>query len=466
MMRNKKHSYQLIYRTLTALLISSAFYISAASKSVFARAAHSAASEIRADNQDDFDKKIREGRDLIDRAEWARAAERFREAVEKYPDGKTADAAFYWLAFCHKKQKQFEQADAALNRLIERFPASSWVSDARVMKMEIAAPLGRAVPGRGGATTTLFGAAAGLPATAAPIGNAAGSGGATMPGFYEGASLGGFPAAANTRAPLDREDEIKIAAFQSLLAADPKRAITAMGEIFKPDSKASETLKKEILRVLRSPRLSRIETFAYVAGGSGGIGKEFVPLLKETLVASFQNEKNLKIRQEIIYALGTLGDESSDALVKLYAGENDREVKRAIINGFGGSAIGFYGFAANGVQNRKAESGILLEIVRTEKDAELRRLAFANWQRFQNWAGDKETTAMLANLYDSESDEAFKIAIIRAFAAAAVKQNQAAAKLLDIAKNDRSDKLRLEAIFSLRNSRDPEVLKFLEDLID
>lgn len=466
-MRNKKHSYQLIYKTLPALLILSVFYTAAVPKAVFAFAAHSAVSEIKAANQDDFDKKFREGRDLIDEEEWARAAERFREAVEKYPDGKTADAAFYWLAFCHKKQKQFKQADAALDRLLERFPASSWVSDARVMKMEIAAPLGRAVPGRiGPAATTLFGTAAGLPATAAPIGNVAGNVGATTPGFYEGLTLGGFPAAAAARAPLDREDEIKIAAFQSLLAADPKRAIEAMREIFKSDSKASDVLKKEVLRVLRSPRVSRTETFAYVVGGSGGIGKEFIPLLRETLVAGFQNEKNLKIRQEIIHALGSLGDESSDALVKLYASESDREVKRTIINGFGGSAAEFYGFAINAAQNRKTESGVLLEIVRTEKDPELRRLAFANWQRFQNWTGDKETIALLANLYDSESDEAFKIAVIRAFAAAAGKQSQAAGKLMDIAKNDKSDKLRLEAIFSLRNSKDPEVLKFLKDLIN
>jgi hypothetical protein len=45
------------------------------------------------------------------------------------------------------------------------------------------------------------------------------------------------------------------------------------------------------------------------------------------------------------------------------------------------------------------------------------------------------------------------------------KQNQAAAKLLDIAKKDKSDKLRLEAIRSLGNSKNGEALKFLEDLI-
>jgi TolA-binding protein len=80
---------------------------------------------------------------LIDREEWARAAQKFREAVEKYPDGKSTDAALYWLAFCHKKQNQLKEADAALDRLMEKFPGSSWAADARVMKFEIALPRAR-----------------------------------------------------------------------------------------------------------------------------------------------------------------------------------------------------------------------------------------------------------------------------------------------------------------------------------
>ena len=467
-MKNKKHLYQLIYKTSPALLILFTFFIAAMPEAAFAFRANAPVSVVETDNQDDFDKKFREGRDLIDREEWARAAEKFREAVEKYPGGKSADAALYWLAFCHKKQKQFKEADAALDRLLKLFPASSWVSDARVMKMEIAAPLGRIHTG--GGATTLYGAAAssGSPATASQLYSqlykVAGAG-AVSPAFYENLHNGGVSATA-ARTPLDREDEIKIAAFQSLLAADQKRAIETMGEILKPDSKASETLKQEVLRVLRSPRLSRrSETTIFDFNSGGGIAKEFVPLLRDTLAKSFQNEKNLKIRKEIVYAMANTGDGAADQLKNLYAAEKDSEIKRAIINSFSNSGSGFYyNFAASNAPNRKIESDLLLEIVRTEKDAELRALAFNNWQRFQNWSANKEAIDLLASLYDSEADETFKISIIRAFAAAA-KQNQAIQKLLNIAKNDRSDKLRLQAIYSLRNSKEPEVLKFLEDLI-
>lgn len=436
-MKNEKHLYKLIYKTLPALLI--LFTIHTAVMPETAWAKNSPAPRIKNDNQDDFDKKFREGRDLIDKGEWAKAAEKFREVSEKYPDNKLSDAALYWLAFCSKKQKQFEEANAALDRLIEKFPASPWISDARVMRMEVIALLGRISPASA----------------------------KTTPNLYEALTVNGVSATA-PRAPLDREDEIKIAAFQSLLTADPKRAITTLGEILKSDSKATETFKTETLRVLRSPRRQRTDSMIYSAGGDGGCGcavaKEFLPSLRETLVKSFESEKNGKIRKEIIYALASLADDpSTEYLKKLYAAEDDLEMKRAIINSFVPPPSSFYAFETNAAPKRKIETDFLWEIVRAEKDSELRVSALTNLQRFPNWAAGVSTTETLSRLYDAEADEQLKISIIRAIVAA--NRTGTGRKLLDIAKNDRSDKLRLEAIYHLRNSKDPEVLKFLESLI-
>jgi len=69
----------------------------------------------------------------------------------------------------------------------------------------------------------------------------------------------------------------------------------------------------------------------------------------------------------------------------------------------------------------------------------------------------------MTSLYDTESDEEFKLSIIRALAES--KQTSATGKLLAIAKNDKSDNMKLEAIYALRTSNDPEVIKFLEKLI-
>lgn len=463
-MNSEKQTHKRIYKLLPVLLILFTFYIAVMPKVAFVSAADAPVGKAQ---DDDFDKRFREGRDLIDREDWAKAAEKFAELIDRYPNNKSTDAALYWLAFCYKKQKQFQKAGDALDRLIEKFPSSSWASDARVMIMEVAAPLGR-VYGAVGATS---------PSGFSPVGVVK-STAVTPASGYVGYGISGEAysalTAAAARTPLDRESEIKIAAFQSLLAADPKRAIETMGEILKPDSKASETLKLEMLRVVRRPRL--LNTFSSASGAgvvnqsfsyqTGVLDKQFAALLREALVKSFQNETNPKVRREIISVLAnSADDQSTDYLKKLYASEQDREMKKAIINSFG-SSLGnsfFYAFGTDTAQKRKTETDVLMEIVRTERDLELRRLAFSNLQRSHGWSPDEQTTQMFAQLYDAETDEQFKILIVRALANS--KQNQATRKLMDIARSDRSDKLKLEAIYALRNSRDPEVIKFLEDLI-
>jgi thioredoxin-like negative regulator of GroEL len=466
-MKNEQHLYQSIYKTLLALLILLTIYTAIMPEIVSAQNPQPPGIEVT--TQNNFGEKFRAGRDLIDRQEWARATEQFREAVEKNPDHKLVDAALYWLAFCYKKQKKIEEADVALNRLFKEFPTSSWVGDAQVMKTEILPFLRRIYDDSFNADKNPKFAqgqfSADLQAQVT---------GGTINKSGQNSSSADKPA--NTdRLPLARADEIKLAAFQSLLTADPRRAIETMGEVLKPDSNAGESLKREILRVWRKSRLFASKTLVSDINQNIG-GEEFVSLLRETLIKSFQSEKNLKIRIEIIYLLAGLADEQSLTYLKqLYATENHRDIKKDIINSFGSSATVFYPFGSDIAQKKKGGSDItreqtrkieldfLLELVRAEKDAELRRLAFSNLRHFKNWLAGAPAVEVLTRLYDAEADQDFKLALVRAFAES--KQSAAMRKLLDIAKNDQSDKLRLEAIYSLRTSKDPEVIKFLEDLI-
>lgn len=459
-----KHLYKSFYKTVPALLI--LFFIHTAVIPENLRAQTSSQSKTADGNQEFFGERYREGRDLLDRQEWAQGAEKFRAALEKSPDHKLADAALYWLAFCYKKQYKYQAADAALDRLLEKFPASSWTGDARVMKLEIAPLIGRlGVLGNASITSNV---AQGQFSSDLQANIVKG----TVNGAAQNSALTG-KLEMNAPLPLDRADEIKIAAFQSLLAADPKRAVETMGEILKSDSTASENLKLSILRVWRNPRLFASQALtARVVQNPGA--KEFVRLLRETLAKGFQNEKNLKVRIEIIYRLASFGDaESLDYLQRFYAAENDPDIKRDIINSLGVAESIFYEFKpaqsqsadvySAGEELKKAKFDFLLEIVRSERDADLKRHALDALPRFQNRPLDAPTLDSLARLYDSEPDEAFKISLVRFFANAG--QAAAIRKLMDIARNDKSDKLRLEAIYVLRTSKDPEVLKFLENLI-
>ncbi|HMS40880.1 MAG TPA: tetratricopeptide repeat protein [Pyrinomonadaceae bacterium] len=384
-----------------------------------------------------FNRIFREGRELIDKEEWAKAAAKFREIACDCPENKYVDAALYWLAFCYKKQKMFAEMDAAIDRLLKNYPNSSWADDARVMKYE----------GRIGVVS------------------------ATSPSYTVGVvssnGVGNSTAATilttSSQIPLEREDEIKLAAFQSLLSAEPQRAITILGDILKSDSKASESLKREIIRTFRMPR--------FVGSGKNVYPNEtvpaktinqFLPQLRETLVKGYQTESNEKIRAEIIYAPANINDEqSTNYVIKLYSSEENKELKKAIINSLGGSY--FYLSETNSNTSVKANFDKLAEIIRIEKDPELRRLALSNLQKFAGWSNKEGVIETLSQIYDSENDDEFKISIIQSLALS--KQNQATMKLLEIAKKDKSDKMRLEAIRALRTSNNPEVIKFLEDLI-
>lgn len=445
-----------------------------------------------------FDRTFRQARELMDKEDWKQAIEKFNEIVCDCPDKTYVDAAFYWLAYCYKKQKMIKETNETIDRLLQNFPNSSWADDARVMKYQV---------------YTL---------TSKPIVTSVGK---STSGSYianqdriatELAIAGTYVNLQQT--PLDREDEIKLAAFQSLLAADPKRGIEVLGQMLRTDSKASETLKREVIRTLRNSRY-----YGYRGAGIYSttpeatpttVVNELNPLLRETLVKSYQNESNVKIRAEILYSIAGINDEASyNYLAQLYSTESNKDLKKAIINSFGSGAYTVFGsyaplafvenklvteqaIAAKG-QNiaattprpsttratsgqvvattnhdpksdtnpiRKLRFDKLMEIFRIEKDLELRRLAFSNLQRFVGWSNSEGMVDMLAQLYDAETDDQFKLSIINSFSN--LPQNvQATNKLLNIAKNDKSDKLRLEAIRALRNNNSPEVLKFLEDLI-
>jgi|GEM_PF-3126259 len=440
-----------------ALLIASSGFVTLTPAASFAFPLNPEVYAEETDVQDkSFEKEYREGRDLIDREEWAKAAAKFNEIISKYPDNKSADAALYWLAFCYKKQKQFKEANAALDRLLKDFPTSSWADDARVMKLEIGHPLG--VFYSPGTTTVAPAVPNGVHRSKLP--NETLKGTPVTPTYTQNLALSDVYSSIEPT-KLDREDEIKLAAFQSLLSADPKRAIETAGEILKPGSKASESFKTEVVRAFRSARLSNSQGMNFFLKG---VSSQFTPLLGEILVKSFRNESNLKIRKEIIYALSSIGDSQSvNYRAQLYNSENDAEIKKAIINSFSNPVLHMLETNSNANPIRKIAFDKLMDIVRTEKDGELRRVAFTNLQRFAEWSGNERTVEMLSQLYDGETNEQFKISIIQSLSN--LKQNQASKKLLEIAKNEKSDKLKLEAIYALGTSKDPEVLKFLEELI-
>jgi tetratricopeptide (TPR) repeat protein len=435
-----------------------------------------------------FDRIFREGRELMDKEEWAKATAKFNEIACDCPENKRVDAALYWLAYCYKKQKMYKETNATVERLLKSFPNSEWANDAQILRIETTTNVWATSSGGNGQNIT----GTTRPAVTRAVRSAQApnfpTNIAVAEGFYQ------------DETKLEREDELRLAAFQSLLAADPKKGIETLGRVLATDSKASETLKREMLRSFRANRFiyQSFPGFGTTELTPSIIVTQINPILRETLVKGYQTESNLKIRNQIIYTIANINDEPSYTyLAQLYPTESNKDLKKAIINAFGGTTHTLAGFAYNSskvvdLYNRAATevtaaSGTgqsfsttnttpktnpvrelrfnkLMEIFRIEKEQELRRLAFSNIQRFAGWSNKEGMVDSLSQLYDSEGDENFKISIINSFGNLP-KNTQATNKLISIAKSDKSDKMRLEAIRALRNNKSPEVIKFLEDLI-
>ena len=347
-------------------------------------------------------------------------------------------------------------------------------------------------------------------------------GAAPMPGQVAGVSNLGW----ETLGGSDNDDdpcEFKIVVLQALFQTDVQRGIVAATDWLKPGSTQTTRCKSAALTLLGrhggkavTPvilNLARNETDVKLRARAistlGAINDDSViDSLREFALNSTDNE----IVEASLYALnqhttdrviGVLteiatsgkttaqrraainsisvrpGDPAVDALFKIYEADQSVEIRKAVINGF-----------ANRRSERAAEK--LFEIARTADNVELRKAAISNIPRR---GGDKAIDFLIA-LYDSEKNEELKDQILNSFGSGTnlisrtprpgqvsggdlwvaqgpaytnrspVAEKKVIRKLIDIAKNQQESMTRRKrAIGWLSRSNDPDVQKFLEELL-
>ena len=506
-MRNTTNSYKLIHTNLPALLFIIMIYTAVVPAGVLGTSV-----PVSSAYQDEFARIFREGRDLIDSEEWVKAADKFTQITDKYPNNKSTDSALYWKAFCYKKQGKLAEAQVAVDRLIKDFPLSSWISDAKVLLLE--ASIVRLPPTRdvGKALTDRDKKLANREAVLANRDRILAEAGILsdelkrtyeetsrafdetsktynlMSKSYDESSKSFNESGASFSAdmPIDQdpiapEDEVTLAAFQSLLSADPNRAIELAGDVLRSESKASEMLKRLIVRSFRHSRFVKVQTdgsgVQYVRATTN-VGKEFTPQLRDMLQKGLQKESNASVRTELIYALANIDDSQSlDFLIQTYSSTKDTQVKKTILFSLGSPALSMSGTIRGTKINAvpspessdyKLNFERLMDLFISEKDPELRRAAFVTVQRFILQSTNDGAIQKISRLYDAEPDERFRISIINFYrqiqsvSPTGPKENLATAKLMDIAQNDPSSDLRFLAIYALRQNKDPEVVNFLK----
>lgn len=391
-----------------------------------------------------------EGRDLIDEEKWSRAAERFQRFINEYPKDKNADAAYYYLAFAFKKQRKFRDADTTIEQLINVYPKSSWAGEGKKMRVEMAPFLD--------------------PRIAEQMKD-------------------------------DADVEIKIIALQSLCQSEQERCASLVNDVLRSGTRSPQRLKEAaitllgryggkdavpgLLNIIRNDPDTNLRIKAIAALGRNDDESVLEPLREQAMQPEFSdngivdtalhaiarhespravgilgelamNARTLEGRKHAIYLLASQrkGEPPVDELFRIYDAEQNLEIRKQVVAGL-----------ANRISERAGER--LVQIARSGNNVELRTLAIRGIsQRSRSIQGrdPEQDLSALLGLYDSERDDDLKNVILESISR--YESKRATQKLMDVVRNSNEPvERRKRAISWLSRSKDPDVLRFLEDML-
>lgn len=360
------------------------------------------------------------GTRLLDEHKYDEAIPHFDRVIAA--KGDRADGALYWKAYALNRIGRRDDALAALAALRQTYPQSHWLNDAQVLEAEVKQN-------------------AGGPASPAD----------------------------------ETNEDIKLMAINSLMRADPDRALPLLDNLLKSGS--SPRLKDRALFVLtqnRSPKAEQIlSDYAKGAGnpdlqlrairyiGASGtaesqqqlaaiyassndtaVKREILRSLmsggaREQLFNVAKNEKDATLRTEAIRQLGSM--RANDQLVRLYTPDSPPEVRteiiRALMNG--------------GASDR------LLELMRTEKDQNVRSEAIRNFAMTKS-----ATSETLIGMYSAETDPKTKRALLNGLFA-----RGDAKPLIELARKETDPAMKKYIVQELSNMNSKEATDYMMELL-
>jgi tetratricopeptide (TPR) repeat protein len=303
------------------------------------------------------------GQRLLDGRHWDQALEAFSSVTPR--GGSRVDGALYWKAYTLNKLGRRDEAMAAIAELRKSYATSRWLDDAKVLEVEVKQAAGQKVSPES-----------------------------------------------------EPDDDLKLMAINGLMQSDSERAIPLLENLLK--GAQSPKLKERALFVLAQSSVPKAQqlleqvargggnpdlqakaiTYVGVAGRKQGAGNG--QLLSEIyastndanvkrailnaymanrdtehLLQVAKTEKTAEFRLDAIRYVGSAGG-GSDALLPLYASEQDKQVKQTIVETL--SARG----------NAKA----LVDLARNEKDPEMKKIIV----RFLSTMKGKEATDYLMEI--------------------------------------------------------------------
>lgn len=465
--------------------------------------------------RDTADSLWRRGRIAISEESWERAASAFRAIVDRYPKSAYAGDALYWEAFALQRvggQGELKRAVAALEQQKLEYPKATTFASGESSAL-LARLNGRLARGGDAMAAVAVSEMAQAIAEAAVVGVQ----GAMTAASAELARVGPEVARAMNEATRDmarstarasrssRGDDIppgcedvvddeRIAALNALLQMDSDMALPILEKVLARRDKCSELLRRKAVFLVSQNRSEKAldilvntaksdpdrptrEDAVFWLSQTGS--ERAVDVLEQILLKESPDEEMQKkalfsisqsksdraqrilrdfakrrevstdVRGEAIFWLGQRkGEQNAAFLRELYGSLESQELKEKVIFSI--------------AQSRSPENARFLMQQAKDRslDPEMRKTALF-------WAGQSGVAVKdLAEVYDSASDtREVRNQVI--FVLSQRKNDDAAVdKLLDIARKEPDRELRRQAIFWLGQSRDPRVVKLLEEIIN
>ncbi len=394
--------------------------------------------------------------------EWQHAVQELIQLTQDFQKSELFDDSLYWLGYSLDKmgdslrdvQQQLDsKRDAVekLNHLIQNYQKSSWVDDAKILRIQIAEDLVK----RG------------------------------MP-VYRKYINGGL----QSEETVDPDEELKLMALSALINMDEAKALPMLEKIIRGDS--STKLKKQALFVLsqhgnekalplitelavksKDPELREQAVFWL---GQRSDDQSMDTLLKlfddagsnrekEQMLHAFANSENRKaraklieiakkesdinLRKQAIFWLGQAGNEGeyTGLLIDLYKTVKDPKLKEVIV----------MSLARNGGPQAR---DLLIEIARGDSDIEMQEQAIF-WLAQE---GGDDITDLMQNIYAKTSETKIKQMILHTMAQ---KDTDASIEwLITTAKKEKDFETKKTIIFWLGQSENEAAVKYLRELLE
>jgi HEAT repeat protein len=346
----------------------------------------------------------RDAQRALDLGDWSGAEQRFGQiATESGPD---SDAALYWQAWAQHKSGRSTLALQNLKILESRYPESSWIDDARALQIEI---------------------------DTRPV---------------------------SEWSEEDTDEELKLYALNSLLMADPDRALPILEKYLRGDYSArlkeramfvlsqshspeAHALLAELAISSSDPRtaMAAIEFMGlddspetanrlreiYEATDDKQVKSRILEALslgehRELILTAAREEQDPQLRGKAIELLGVM--DAVPELQQLYTDETSVQLKVRILEAL---------FLADDTQT-------LLEVAQGESDTALRMKAIEGLALIDS----TETSEALSSLYESSSAIEVKSKIVEAY----MLQNNTEA-LINVVRTEQDPRLRRQALETL-----------------